>query len=319
MKFLFQSLAALAIAYGMAFCLTVPMNPETKFWRALDQTRDREIAETRLAHPGKPVIFFTGGSSCAFSIDPAAIEEKCGLPAFNLGLPVAAGAKYLLHQALEKTRPGDILVLALEPDELTYPSHFPPNSLSYGLATLGGQPSGTVGGDSFGASMSLRDFLNLSRPGPSYTATWLSKASFGKKAYRYEPEDIRYHGRVETPVADAGIALTGEKKVDSLSESGKWLVGTFRDACRRKKVHLVYTMPWVLTSGEAANNNRKANTAILGSIGNTIPAVDDGFQGVGTERRYFSDSGLHLSAEGSRIRSNALAEALHKWLKDNKL
>ena len=56
------------------------------------------------------IIFIT---SCAFSIDPKIIEDKCGMPAFNLGLPVSAGPKYLLYQALEKTRPGDILVVAL--------------------------------------------------------------------------------------------------------------------------------------------------------------------------------------------------------------
>jgi len=316
MKFLIKASIAALLAYALGFIIAVPLNPETKFWRAVSEQRDKEIPEARAARPGEPMIFFAGGSSCAFSVDPKIIEEKCGRSAFNLGFPIACGTKFILHQALEKTQPGDVLVVALEPDALTYASNSPAGTLSYGLAALDGSPSATVGGSSFGNHLSLREYLNLSRPGPGYMATWFSKLAVGK-GYRYAEKDIRYHGRIETPVSDPTLDLASAKKVDSVHDDGRLLLETFRDAARKKQVRLVYTMPWLLTAEAVADTNRKANTAILGSIAKTIPSIDDGYQGVATERRYFSDSGLHLTAEGSRLRTNALADALRDWLDKN--
>ena len=316
MKFLIKVLGAVALAYLLAFGMAVPMNPETKFWRGLSQRRDREISETRLAQPGKPMIFFAGGSSCAFSIDPAIIEKKCGMPAFNVGFPIACGAKFILHQALEKTRPGDVLVVALEPDTITYASDFAPGTLSFGLSALDGSPSASVGGSTFGHGLPIRDYLNLSRPGPGYMATWLGK-SVGGKSYRYQDRDIRYHGRVETPVKMDPPDISGTKMMHEVHKDGRQVLETFAAAAKAKDVRLVYSMPWILISEAAAAPSRENNLRILQSVAQTIPSIDDGHQGVATDPDCFADTGLHLSAKGSKIRSTDLGTALQDWLAKN--
>jgi hypothetical protein len=315
MRFLALILACTAAAYALAFAIAVPGNPEVKFWRAVDQRRNQEIAAVRQADPAPPLLLFTGGSSCAFSIDPEIIEASCGHPAFNLGLPVAAGAKFLLHQALAKARPGDTLVVCLEPDLLTFPGDFKPGTFSFGLATLNGDPSAAVGGTSFDRELTLRDCLNLSRPGPSHLATLIGKTAAGKGLYRYTRDDLRYRGRVETSVREPGLPRSGTKTADQLLPAARDLLTTFRQAADRKGVHLAYSMPWMLTAESAAAANRAANRRILDAIDPILPVLDDGWLGVSTDPAHFSDSGLHLTAEGSRLRSAGLSKALDLWLK----
>lgn len=316
MRLLFQLLVCAVIAYAMAAFMAIPANPEVKFWRFVDQQRDREIDEVRLARPGQPIIFFTGGSSCAFSIDPAPVEEACGIPAFNLGLPVAAGPKYLLHQALEKASRGDVLVVCLEPDLLTYPEEFKATPLSFAMASSRGECGAAGGGTSFGQSLTVREYLNLPRPGPGFVATWLGKA-ITRKAYRYGGSDLRYHGRIETSVTDPALPRAGDKTSTQVLPAAAALLGRFKQAADEKGVRLIYSMPWLLTAEESAMTNRVANRRILNSVSEVIEAVDDGHSGVATDPAYFSDSGLHLSAAGSMIRSKDLAAALAKILKSS--
>ncbi len=315
MRFLFLIGLCTAAAYVTAFWLAVPANPELKFWRAVDLQRDEGLAGIREARPGQPMVLFTGGSSCAFSIDPTVIEEVCGVPAYNLGMPVATGAKFLLHQSLAKALPGDTLVVCLEPDLLTYPEKFNPSTLSFGLATLAGDPSAAVGGSSFDRDLTLRDCLNLSRPGPTHLATLMAKTATGKEGYRYRGEDLRDRGRVETPVRDPNLPRIGPKSADQLLPAARELLATFRQAASLKGVRLVYSMPWILTAPDAAEVNRATNRRILDAIDPIFPALDDGHLGVSTDPAHFADSGLHLSAEGSHLRSIALARALDLWLK----
>ncbi|MEO8614664.1 MAG: hypothetical protein ABI600_05940 [Luteolibacter sp.] len=314
MRLLAKLLLCLILGYALAVYLAIPASPEVIFWRSVNDRRDQEIAAIRQQHPEQPILFFTGGSSCAFSIDPKVIEEKCGMPAFNLGLPVSAGPKYLLHQALEKTHPGDTLVICLEPDLLTYPEDFKASQFSFAMALSARQPSAAAGGSSFGTSLSLREYLNLSRPGPGYVSTWIAK-KFTGKGYRYEPKDLRYHGRTETPVSDPSLPRAGVKSVTETCPTARELLATFQTAAKQKGVRLLYSMPWILTAENAAGQNRAANLKILSSINTQIPTVDDGYQGVATDPAYFADSGLHLSAIGSSLRSKALADALQAKLK----
>ncbi|MCW1885177.1 hypothetical protein OKA04_10600 [Luteolibacter flavescens] len=309
MRYFLTLLASAVAAYVLGFVLTVPANPELRVWQGVDQRRKAELAEVRAKSPDRPVIFFTGGSSTAFSIDPAIIEGTCGMPAFNFALPASAGAHYLLHQALEQTKSGDVLVIGLEPDFFAYESDNPAGSLAFGLAVLDGQPSATVGGDTFGNSLSLPEYMTMARPGPKYLVTLLYRSASGK-GYRYTPEDYRYHGRMETPVKEEGmppLKLEGEVR---LAESGRKLLQGIKAAADKRGVRLCYTMPWRWTLPEDAAASREANAALLRDIGQIIEVVDDGTNGVATDASFFSDTPQHLTAAGSEARSRTLAPAL---------
>lgn len=309
MRFLLAILASVLAAYTLGFYLTVPANPETDFWHDVMERRDREIAEVRQEKPGTPIIFFTGGSSTAFSIDPQIIEEACRLPAFNLGLPVAAGGPYLLHQAFKRTRPGDILVVCLEADALTYGAEADAGTLSFSLSLLDEDPTGAAGGTTFGKGLDVRHVLNLPRPGASYLATLAARSLIGKD-YRYTHADIRYHGRIETQISDPTISPLAEVGPRHLHSEGADLLKKLSAAAKERDVKLFYSMPLRWTLPEYGEAWRTANHSFLEEINAIIPVLDDGTRGVGTRREHFSDSVQHLTAAGSAARTQALAPTL---------
>jgi len=313
MRFLGRLLVVVCIAYGIGVYTAIPVNPEVAFWKQLMEVRKKEVAQVRQQNPDKRIIFFTGGSSCAFSVDPKIVEDICGLSAFNLGLPVFAGNKYILNQALEQTHKGDILIVCIEPDTLTCGAGSPSTPLAFALGVLDGKPSDAAGGGTFSGKLSFRDYLNLSRPGSRYIATWLIKF-FVRKGYRYTPQDIRYHGRLETTVSDPGMQASGPNPATRLSVDGRELLKSFKVAADARGVRVAYSMPWVYTAEGSVTVNRANKGQLMGDIGSIMPAIDDGFTGVVSEAAYFADSGLHLTAKGSAVRSQALARALDPWI-----
>jgi hypothetical protein len=312
MRFAFSILVAAAAAYALGFFLAVPANPEVKFWRDVVERRDREIAQVRKNQPGTPIIFFTGGSSTAFSIDPAIIEQTCGLPSFNLGLPVAARAEYLIHQAMERTRSGDLLILCLEPDLLSVAGASPsPSKFSFAMAAVSGSVGEAAGGHSFDAYPSLRDYLNLSRPGAGHLSTYIARLALDKP-YRYTHADMRYRGRIETAIH--GAIPAGIRTASQLSPYGRQLLTRARQAADERGVRLLYAMPWHFTGPAALPDSRRHQHQLNQEISTIIPVIDDGFTGVAGNPSWFSDTGQHLTSEGSRERSTHLAAALRECL-----
>lgn len=313
MRFLLAIAAAVLAAYALSLYLTVPANPEVKFWRHAIERRDAEIAAVRASRPGTPVILFTGGSSTAFSIDPRIIEETCLLPAFNLGLPVSAGAPYLLHQAFKRTQPGDILVVCLEADILASGGEMQASPLAFSLSLLDHDPTGADGGATLDEGLAPRELLNLPRPGARYLSTLAARIVTGKD-YRYTLSDIRYHGRIETPISDPTIAPLEKATQRHLHPDGAALLRKLSAAAKPRGVRLFYSMPWRWTLADHADAWREANLRFLNEIGEIIPILDDGTRGVGTQREHFSDSVQHLTAAGSAERTKALAGALRPML-----
>lgn len=312
MRFALSIILSILAAYALGFYLAVPANPEVKFWREVVERRDHEIAGVRKSQPGTPIIFFSGGSSTAFSIDPAIIEETCGLPSFNLGLPVAAGGEYLIHQALRQTRPGDILVLCLEPDLLSVAAaETSPSKFSFAMAATRGDVGEASGGTSFNACLSLRDYLNLPRPGAGYIATYAARIATGKP-YRYNLSDIRYRGRIETPIRSA--VPSGTHTASHLSAYGRKLLVQAGSAAAERGVHLLYAMPWHFTTPEALKASRLSKHELNEQIRTLLPVVDDGHTGCASNPKWFSDTGQHLTSEGSKERSTHLAAALKECL-----
>ena len=315
MRFVLAILATVLVAYAFGYFLSVPANPEIKFWREVVMMRDRDLARLRDEKPGERAIFFTGGSSTAFSVDPKIIEEACGRPAFNFGLPVAAGAEYLVSEAINRTRHGDLLIVCLEPDLLTGANPEPsPSKFSFAMASAAGNPGHASGGVELGRDLRVSDYLSLSRPGAGYLATFAARLANGK-AYRYTLEDIRYRGRIETGVR-AAVPVSGHPS-RTLSPYGKELLRKTHEAAGRRGVLAAYSMPWQFVVPGALEDSRRANRNLLEQISALMPVLDEPSAGAASEPEWFSDSGQHLSAQGSAVRSLELAGAVHPWLRDS--
>lgn len=155
--------------------------------------------------------------------------------------------------------------------------------------------------------------MNLSRPGPRFLTTWLAQFVTGK-SYRYKPEDYRYHGRQETQVSDPFMKAVGPNSLSCLSTTGRELLMSLKKTANNRGVRLVYSMPWQYTAENHIQGNRVNRKSLLEDIQRIIPVIDDGFTGCINVASYFSDSQLHLTANGSTQRTMALAPKLNAWL-----
>jgi hypothetical protein len=310
LRFPLTLLASLLAAYALSAVLTVAVNPETTFWTEAMKQRDAAVAGIREKSPDQPIVFFTGGSSCAFSIDPKIIEETCGLPAINLGLPVSSGARYILHQSLREAEKGDLIVVCLEPDNLTYPDQeSSPSKTGFALEARRGNLTSAAGGSTFGCSVKIPEYLTLPRPGAKYLITLAARTITGK-GYRYKKEGIRYHGLIRTEVRDPGMTPSGDNNATGLDPEGRIRLETFAAAAKQKGVRLAYSMPWYYTATDSLAHNRENKRKVLAEISEIMPILEDGYSGAMDGIENFADSGLHLSDKGSATRSHALAEAL---------
>jgi hypothetical protein len=309
-RFPLTLLACLLAAYALSAALTIRVNPETAFWAEAVARREAAITAIRNESLATPITFFTGGSSCAFSIHPQIIEETTGQPAINLGLPAAAGAKYILHHALRQAQPGDLIVVCLEPDTLTFPGQeSSPSKTGFALEAKRGNLTAAAGGSTFGETPAISDYLTLPRPGAGYLITLAGRGLTGK-GYRYKPEDIGYRGILRTDSRDPDLRGVGDSDITDLHPEGRLLLESFAAAAKQKGVRLAYSMPWYFTDTASLAHNRANKQKVLADIATIMPVIEDGFSGAMDGIENFADSGLHLSDKGTAARSLALGTAM---------
>jgi len=314
LKLLLILLLSLIAAYAISCVLTIFVNPEVTFWNEAVSRRLDDIAHIRETHPGQPMTIFAGGSATAFSIDPEIVEKTTGRPTMNLGLPVAAGARYILHQAFRQARPGDLIIIGTAADLLTFPEQeSSPSKISFGLEARRGLPTESAGGSTFGKSVTIPQYFTLSRPGPDYLITLVGRQASGK-GYRYKLADIRYHGLIQTPVRDPSLKPTPPRTQPALDPEGRQLLESFAAAAKQKGVHLAYAMAWTFTAREELEQSRAKNREFLAEVAKIIPIIEDGYSGAMDNIENFSDSNRHLSGKGSKARSHALAQVLQGYL-----
>lgn len=315
MRLLLAAITSACAAFALSYYFTVPANPEVAFWAEAVARRVAAVDAIREKNSGQPIIFFAGGSSTAFSIDPVIIEEITGYPTINLGLPVASGARYILHQALREANSGDIVIIGTEPDLLTNPGQeASPSKLGFALEARRGSIHEAAGGSTFDRHVTIPDYLKLSRPGVQYLIT-LTGRTFTGKGYRYKIPDIRPGGLIHTPIRDLSIRPQNPRGITQLHPEGQALLETFVAMAKKKNVRVAYSLPWSFSAADTVEKNRENNRELLENINVIIPVIEDGYSGAMEHLDNFSDAPRHLSAAGSAARSRAIAISLNEWIK----
>ncbi len=106
--FLIIAIAALPLAGLFAYAGSLEAAYTESYYAALPVKYDR------LRTAGKEKIVVIGGSSVAFGIDSALMEEELGRPCVNFGLYAAFGLKPMLDLSLGSLEKGDLVVIAPE-------------------------------------------------------------------------------------------------------------------------------------------------------------------------------------------------------------
>ena len=257
---------------------------------------------------GKKVVV-CGGSSCAHSIMGLRLLQQHGLPTVNMGLMMPDGATMLLTFALGELRPGDTLVIGIEPKLLTAPYEMHSSACILGCAL--GHPAWP--------------YQPWETPFAPYLGSAL-RCHTGWRCLLLIPSNYRNavnNNHSSILDTDASGWQTTTFRLDhyssiqpydgKLSEDSKTLLWWVRQWCERNGVRVAYSLPWGFQEADTAAQTRKINCAILKEIAAILPVFKDTRVGVCTDSSQFTDTAYHLDAETAAVRTDELARQIKNW------
>jgi hypothetical protein len=296
--------AAALVTLVIAAVYTLRLNPEIRFYKHAALVK-LGWAEKLSREQGVKIIV-CGGSSTAFSIDGERMLQQHGLPTANFGLHAGMEPLFLAAIAAQSARPGDTVVLALEPGLLMTPFQSPDLAAQMGTALrrpdlihasgLTGEPVHWV-----------RNCLSL-RPGAYHFFTLLGKIALRKPLYRYAPEEVQASGWQRAkdirPIPDQGLAE------GRLCPDARRLLMVLKNWGHTNRVQVVYSLPWGWVTEDRLRPFQRMNVRFLREVAAILPVLKDPALGAYRVREHFSDSHWHLTAEGAAARSDSLAAQL---------
>ena len=302
LKLLGVSLAAWAV--GAIFTLWI--NPEIVFLK--QAARTKQAWAQKLTHESGAKFLVCGASSTTFGIDGLRLRERHQLPVVNMGITAGLTPRILTEWALSETRPGDTLVVAIEPALLTIDQDATATAAQFCYAL--NSPQWLHGVLEPHESAGPASWLML-RPGGQQTFTYLAKNFGGQPLYRYRVADIQPSGLVTTAVR---TTLTGAPGYNpELPAASRQMLRSLADWSRTNQVRLCYALYWAWCPPEDLMTFRRQNAAFLLQMSAFMPVLEDRRLGALTNQTLFADTALHLTAEGVVLRTDALGEELRAW------
>jgi len=280
---------------------TAWLNPEIRLYRHAVRVKLAWAAELEQRHGRKVIV--CGGSSTAFSIDGERMLRGHGLPTVNFGLHAGMGPLFLVGIAAEAARPGDTVIVALEPDLLIKPFSSPDLGGQIGMAL--GRPGLVHASNLTGGRVHwVANALSL-RPGAYHFLTLLGKIVLRKPLYRYSPEGMTPSGWQrardfrpfpEEPVPEGHLSPDARKFLVALRHWGE-----------TNHVQVAYSLPWCFVRPPQSAAFQRINARFLAEVAEILPVLKDPALGAHPVREHFADTEWHLTAEGAAARSDALA------------
>lgn len=300
----FVQLLVVALAtWATGAIYTVRWNPELTFFRKAH--RIKQIAAEKFTQEHTSKVVFIGGSGCATSIDAERLREHHNLPAVNLGLAAGIGARVLTRYGFEFIRPGDTLIVVIEPSLLSAPITLEPLGVHFSLAT--GQRELL---SENGRTPWLQTLVSL-RPGSYHVFTLAGKILLRRPLYRYHPNEIHAGGWQEVVVhREFGAPLVMGYP---LSEDGKRLLARIAEDCAGQNIRVAYALPWVYYPAEQAGLARKAHAHFARQVAEFLPVLSQRDFGIHSTREHFADTEFHPNRAGASIRTDELAAPLKDW------
>jgi hypothetical protein len=300
-------LLAALVAWSIAAVYTLRFNPEVRHFVHSDAVKKRWADQMTREHGPKIVVY--GGSSCEFAIDGERMLERFGLACVNAGRGAGMGIPVLTMAALRDCGPKDTLVVAIEPVLLTEPLDLPNLGIQFSIAA--GHPEWIRQPLNPVQRVSWLEAGLALRPGGYHAFTLLGKIVQRRPFYRYQPEDLRPSGWIQTPVR---VDVTGPPRHSiGIPEQNLRYLRSLRDWCRDHEVRLAYSIPWGYTPASELDAFRRENARFLLQISEVMPVLRDPRLGAYDIREHFSDSVWHLTEEGAALRTDELARQIQDW------
>jgi hypothetical protein len=302
-------LFATALAtWGACAIYSLHFNPEVNHYRQ-GYAIKRQWAEQMTREHGTKIIVY-GGSSCEFSIDGERLLSNYGEPVANYGGHIGMGAVMLTEAALNDLRPGDTLIIGLEPGVLTVPFG-PEPALAAQLSIAVHQPNWVIHPALGIGRINWFQAAAALRPGGYLAFTLLGKWLRGQPSYRYQLSDYHRSGWAQTAVRNPMIRENGH--AGHLSEDARILLNNVSQWCQTNGVRVAYSLPWSYCPSNHLAGFRKLNAGLLAEIMTFVPVLHDDRLGADPEAVDFADVALHLTVTAAAKRSDEFGRQIQKW------
>lgn len=268
----------------------------------------KKIAFARkLDERGLPKIVIYGGSSCAFGVNTDAMQSVFHLRVVNFGMHAGMGAPVLTGLALKYTKPGDTLVVSLEPHLLFVPFDWPAlgDQISFALQ----EPELCEGGP-----------LHLSRRGA--LGTFLTMRPGAQNMLLFLPRELShltviYHKSTFTPSGwqsfDAHAPPKSVTMATVISADARTLLKKVVEYCLQNNIRVAYAIPWLYCDGAQLPIYKSLFSKYLYEVSRFIPVLKDPTLGIDTDPDDFADGSNHLRPRGATRRGEELAKLIIQW------
>jgi len=268
----------------------------------------KKIAFARkLDERGLSKIVICGGSSCAFGVNTDAMQTAFHLRVVNFGMHAGMGAPVLVGLALKYTKPGDTLIVSLEPHLLFVPFDWPAlgDQISYALK----EPELCEGGPlHLYRRGTLGIFLTM-RPGAqnmllflprelSHLGVIYPKSSFSPSGWQ------SYDGHVQPHTSIIGTVI---------SPDGQMLLEKVVGYCHENNIKVAYAIPWLYCDAAQLPYYKTVFSKYLYEVSRFIPVLKDPTLGIDTDPDDFADGNNHLRPRSATRRGEELAKLIIQW------
>ncbi|MBQ8509796.1 MAG: hypothetical protein IJ493_07815 [Clostridia bacterium] len=299
-------IGALLLIAPLTAVAAVTVNAEPQY----EDTFLGELADKheRLASVEGPRIVLIGGSSLAFGLDSALLEEYTGLPVVNYGLYATIGTKAMLDLSRSYIREGDIIVLCPETDAQTYSLYYNGRSMwqaidcDYSLLW-------DVGSDNWGKLLStLPEFAaekmgfvrSGSKPAPQGIYAHSSFNEYGDVSAERVYNEMPSNYDTAQPIT-LSTALVDDEFIDYLNEYAAY--------AQSKGAQVYFSFSPI--NEEAVISTEEEKEAFYRALGEGLdfPLLSDVDDYI-LPSAYFYDTNFHLNSRGALMRTALLADDL---------
>ena len=278
---------------GVVFAL--PSQYEKTFLGALRDKYDR------LCDIEEPKIVIIGGSSTAFGLDSAMIEEHTGMPVVNFGLYASLGTKAMIDLARGQIGEGDIVVLAPEMDPQTLSLYFNEESMWQAMDGAAGMlpaldfddMGAMVGGVWDFAAAKFAFWRDGNAPDPAGVYNRANLNEYGDISYE-RPHNVMALGYDPNTVIDLVPAAANAAFLEYVND--------FTDQCRQRGAEVYFSFSPMNRSALAEGTTEDSVYAFYLHLAENLRCeIISDIRDCIMDWEYFYDTNFHLNEAGVTV------------------
>lgn len=270
----------------------------------------------RLTSVAQPKVVVLGGSSVAFGIDSAVMEENLGMPVVNFGLYATLGTKLMMDLSRANISEGDIIILSPEMNAQTLSLYFNAQTTWQAME---------------GNSSMLRHiaFEDISSMAGAYYDYGITKLQYKKDGITLSPTgvyrsdsfneygDISYDRPKNTLNGSTGLAYDTTNMIDLdtdiVSDDFIDYVNEYVAWCEKRGATVYFSFCPMNAEAFVEDCDRESRIAFFDYLSRALDcAVINSPDETTYESGYFYDTNFHLNNAGVTVHTKSLLSALYR-------